>query len=100
MGEARDGADDVADVVPGFHVADEGSIELELVGGELVQVSQRGLPGTEVVEGDLDAHDPELHQLALDRGRVLHRHALGQLDHEIAGRQTGVAQGLGDVVHE
>src|SRR5436305_7663142 len=61
------------------HRAHEGAVDLDLARGERGQVVDRGVAGTEVVHGDVDA---EVAQRAQDGDRPLrvdHRRALGDL---------------------
>ena len=64
---------------------DERLVDLEDVDGEALEVAEGGVAGPEVVDGDADAHLPELGQ---GQGRplgVLHQDALGDLEDQLAG---------------
>ncbi len=98
--QGHDRRDDVPHVGARLHVAHECPIDLEEVRGELVKVGERRLARPEVVQADAGAHDAELDEHALHGGGVLHRHALGQLEHEPAGLEARLAQRDGDLIHE
>src|SRR3712207_9507336 len=65
------------------------SVDLERADGEREQLRQRRPAGAEVVDGNPDAEAPQHGQLVLGAGRVLGDAGLGQLQHELVGRQTG-----------
>lgn len=79
LGEIHHGADDAdADAVvlePGH----EGLVDLERVGGQLLEVGQSGVPGPEVVQRDVHAQVPQpLH--VVDVLARVQRPVLGDLD--------------------
>jgi hypothetical protein len=79
---------------------DEGPIDLERVHGEPLEVAEGGVAGAEVVHGELDPELSERVQLGQRRGRVLHDHALGDLELQAGRVEPALAQGLGDLVDQ
>jgi hypothetical protein len=69
-------------------------VNLELVNMKLLEVAQRGVAGTEVV--NRHAHAALVQPLHDGDGfhRIVHRHALGQLQLQAVRRQTGILQNL------
>jgi hypothetical protein len=81
-GQADDGTDDGLGFPDRSKGRDEGLVDLQLVDLEALEVAQRGIAGAEVVDRHAHAARVQLvhHR---DRGqRVVHGHALGQLQFE------------------
>src|SRR6185437_2110820 len=71
---------------PGCHVGYERAVYLQGIDGQLRQVTERGEAGTEIVDGDGDAHGPDRFQavdIVLD---ILHDQAFGDLQFQSDGR--------------
>ena len=73
---------------------DEGAVDLELVDGEPAEVGQRGLPRSEVVNGDLDAQLLEPAQVRHRGLGVADQDRLGHLQGHVARDRRGWTQGL------
>src|SRR5712691_9425096 len=69
------------------HAADERPVDLDEIERELPQVRERGVPGAEVVQANLDPAVPQGPQTRHGGVRRLHEHALGHLDMEVVARQ-------------
>src|SRR5215467_5140894 len=63
----------------------EGAVDLERVHREALEIAERRVPGAEVVDGEPHAQVLELAELGESGGRVLHHHALRDLELEAAG---------------
>jgi hypothetical protein len=75
-------------------VLHEGTVDLEHVHRQALQVRQARVAGAEVVDRQFDAHALQA-QHGVDRGLdVVHHHAFGQLDLERIGRQPGLVEHL------
>jgi hypothetical protein len=72
-----------------------GTVDLDDVGREPVQVAQRGVAGAEVVDRDAYAGGPQLPQRADHLGLVGQR-VLGDLEHHLLRPQAGRGQRRGD----
>ena len=81
-------ADDGGAVFPRFDAAHERPIELQGIDRKLAKMRERGVAGAEIVDADANSRRAELHEQALDGGRILHRHALGQFEHEASRLKT------------
>ena len=92
VGELDDREDDGVARAILFQVGDEALVDLDDVDREALEVGERGVAGSEVVEGERHA---ELLQLVEDDERpfgVLHEDALGHLE----GDQLGIGLGAGE----
>src|SRR5690606_24427287 len=86
--QVHQGAHDLGIPTVRREIAHETLVDLELVERELAQVGERGIPGTEVVDGELAAQRLQSRHEA-DRARfVLHDGALGQLQREPLARHA------------
>ena len=65
-----------------LEVADEDPVDLDLLERESVQIRQRGIPGSEIVERDVDAEQLELAQDRYGAGEVVDQNAFGDLELE------------------
>src|SRR5207248_2334312 len=73
---------------------------LQGVDREVPQVAQRGVPGTEVVDGQADANVLEGAQDLDGEVDVIHEHRLGDLEAQLRGIDAGRSQGAHDVADE
>src|SRR5580658_3497929 len=90
VAESDDRPDDCSVVVPSVQVGDEAAIDLETLDGEPLQVTERGVPGAEVVYLDMEA---QLSNPLQDRNgftRLTHKSALGDLQPHIVRIDTGI----------
>src|ERR1700722_9870309 len=62
------------------HGRDEGTVDLESVDRELLEISQRRVAGAEIVDGNPDAYSLESGQTRHDGGNILHDGGLGDLN--------------------
>ena len=85
-GRAHDGL--AVRIVPA-HAADEGLVDLQGADREALEVSQRGVAGTEVVHRQLEAEVAQARAHAEDPLGVRHDHALGDLQLERVGLEVG-----------
>ena len=69
--------------------AHERAVDLEDVDGELPQVRERRVAGSEVVDGDADAELLDRAELLCGRVGVVHDRGLGELDDEPGRRKAG-----------
>ncbi len=79
MRHLRGGLDDDAVVGVVAHAQDEGPVELERMHRQVAQVSQRGIPGAEIVDGNQHAQLVNFLDHAQRARRVEHHRALGDL---------------------
>ncbi len=74
----------------------EAAVELDAVGGQLLQPGEGREAGAEVVEGDADAERAQRGELVADAREVDERAALDHLELEPARRQAAAREGLED----
>ncbi len=91
-----DGAADDGHVAGLGELLDEPLVDLELVDGQPLQVAQRGVPGAEVVDRDLDAEHVQPAEDARALRGVGHQPALGDLEHEPLRRDRVAGEVAGD----
>src|SRR4026208_2111100 len=75
-----------------LEVADEDPVDLDLFEWERVQIRQRGVAGSEIVERDVDAKQLELAQDRYRAGEVVDQNAFGDLELEPVGFQSRLEQ--------
>ena len=80
--------------------ADKTAIDFQVVNWKILQIGQRRVPGSEIV--DRQAHAQQAYFVhELHRGvEVIHQHALGQLELEAIGAHACICQRLPDDVDE
>ena len=100
MREEDHGLDHRACVLVREYVADEGSIDLQLAEGHQVELFQRGIAGTEIIDREaevLHAHARE----HVHRGAwIEHRRALGHLENDATRIGTDLGGHSCDLVRE
>ena len=79
---------------------DERAIDLEDVDWEAVEVAQRGVAGAEVVDRQRDAELAQCLQHTERLGALIDQHRLGDLEHERARFESGLAQDREDRRHQ
>ncbi|MPN33846.1 hypothetical protein SDC9_181338 [bioreactor metagenome] len=82
-----------------IQVADKAAVDLERADRKLLQIGQGRIAGTKIVDGHRQpriAHGPHL---GGDPGRVLHHHALGDLELKLGRGKTMAFDALGDHLH-
>ena len=89
MRQRDDGARDRRRFGAGVAFHDEGTVDLERVDREALQVGERGVAGTEVVDRDGDAHRLQFVQHGERPLHIAHQHAFGDFQFEIGRRQPG-----------
>ena len=77
---------------------DEGPVDLEHVHREPLEVAQRRVAGAEVVDGDGDAHLPQLGQGNGGPLGVVHEDVLGDLEGELDGVEPDCPEDLTHVI--
>ena len=92
VGNIDDRADDRAGAALGVDIANEASVDLDLVQREALQIGQRRVPGAEVVHGDAHAEFLEVLQHLVGMGAVVEEQALGDLDLQPVRLQAGLQQ--------
>src|ERR1043166_4506232 len=80
-----------------LEVADEDPVDLDLLERKGVQIRQRGIAGSKIVERDMDAEQLELAQDRYGTGEVVDQNTFGDLELEPVGFKAGLEQ---DRVHE
>jgi len=60
LAQACDGANDGSGMLVFAKLMHEGTVDLDLVKGERVQIAQRGVAGTEIIHGNPNPHIPQL----------------------------------------
>jgi hypothetical protein len=70
----------------GLEAGYECAVQLEFADRQVVEVRERGKPGTEVIDRDQDARVGEALDDTLGPGQVGHHHSLGDLENQCAGR--------------
>ena len=78
----------------------EGLVHLQHVDRQLPQVAEGGVPGAEVVDGQLHADGLQLDQVGYHPLVPPQQDALGQLEHERPGLETGRVEGPAHAVDE
>src|SRR5215813_9246458 len=78
----------------------EGAVDLERVHREPLEIAERRVAGTEVIDGEPHAQVLELAQLGESGRRVLHHHALRDLELEAAGVETAQVDGVRHLRHQ
>ena len=94
LGQADDGGDQcrTSRIHPDQRV-DKRLVDLEDVHREALEVAQRGVTGSEIVNRDADPHVPELRQCQRCPVGVLHEDALGDLEDQLMGIDATEGQG-------
>ena len=77
-------------------VADEGSVDLDEVERELLQIGERGVAGPEVIEADLNADVSQGAEPGHRRVGRLHEDSLGDLDLKVVTGHAGGVEQLDD----
>jgi hypothetical protein len=85
---------------PSAHAVDEALVDLEHVQREALQMGERRVAGAEVVDGEPHAQRLELGESRERGAGVLHRRALGDLEHQRPRRDPGGVEGGADVRDE
>src|SRR5258706_6055459 len=67
---------------------------------EALQISERGISGAEVIDGETNTHPAQSLQFHHHFVRVLHHHALGDLQLQILRIESGGFQDRGELGHE
>ena len=75
-----------------FQVANKGTVDLDLVEGERVQIRQGGISRSEVIQGDLHAERLEPIEDRYRARKVVDQNALGDFEFEAGRRQAGFEQ--------
>ena len=88
-GQRGDRADDGSRVLVNGDVAHEGYIDLEVVQGQLFDITERGIPGPEVIDRDRDADVLELFQASGRQNPCPARRLSPSLQASTAGDQDG-----------
>jgi len=97
--EPDDGPGDGARIVLGKR-RDEGPVDLDDVERQASQRRERGVAGPEVVDGQVDAVLAQLGEYRDCAVVLLHQDALGHLEAQVAGVQSGRAEGGADELGE
>ncbi len=82
LGQRQDGADDGRIVGVGEHIAHEALVDLDQVEGQALEVAQRRVPGTEIVQREPYADPLELRHAADRVFHVAQQQAFGELELE------------------
>src|SRR5438876_5970056 len=80
LSQHEDALDDLDLALVVSHGAHEGTVDLEGVDGQLVQVAERRIPGPEVVDAQAHARGPQVRERRSCRRTVSDQHALRQLE--------------------
>ncbi|MDP9397604.1 MAG: hypothetical protein M3P96_07150 [Actinomycetota bacterium] len=96
--ELGDGLHERPVLGPPVQAGDEGTVDLQGVDGELLEIGQRRVAGAEVVEGELHAQLLDLAQPAQRRVGVVQEQGLGDLEDQYGWIETALGEGRGDVV--
>jgi len=75
---------------------DERTVDLDLFKREAAQITQRGIPGAEVVHRNVHAEVPQAMEGRDCHLGVLHQHRFGDLELQAARRETRNRDGIGD----
>src|SRR6056297_2952294 len=94
------GRDDVTAVRIVGQALHERAIDLDVVERVVLQVRQRGVAGSEVVQRELDAQRVQGVQAVAETGALVDEDALGDLEREAARRNAVARQDRFDVRHE
>ena len=81
-------------------VLDEGTVDLDLVEREALQVGQRRISGAEIVHRDPDPERPQLMQHRKRGLLVVQQYALGDLDLQPRGCKAGSRERADDHLHQ
>jgi len=92
MAETHDGCDDRGVFLALTEPVDERPVDLQRMDRQGLQVRERRLTGTEVVDRDLDAESAQPRQDPADALGVVHEHPLGDLQNQRLGRETRLGQ--------
>src|ERR1700686_4442494 len=84
-GEVQNRPDDLAAPVILFDAGDKGSIDLQRVHGEALQIAQRRIPGSEIIEAEPYAESLELDQNGTGTLGTRHRGALRDFQPQAVG---------------
>ena len=84
----------------GWETLHEGPIDLDGVDGQAVQVAQRGIPGSEVIDGHLEACFLETTERRDRYFGVLHQDPLGQFKLQVLGGHAAFTQRPNHDVHQ
>ena len=96
VGHGHDRGDERGVVGVGAEPVDERSVDLHGVDREPLEVAERRVAGAEVVDRQVDAERLEVGEGLLEVVDVLHEHALGQLEAEVAGAHAGAIEDISD----
>ena len=91
-GDADHRADDRGRGGIAGHFLDEAAVDLDLVEREALQILQRGIAGSEIVERDVNAERAELVQRHQRRVVIGDQHRFGDLEFEPARVEPGLGQ--------
>ncbi len=100
LAEHHDGARKLRSLARLGQAAHEGAVDLEDIDRETVQVRQRRVAGTEVVDREPNAQRLQLAELDQVRLGVVHHRAFGQLDQQALGLEAGDFQRVTDVADQ
>src|SRR5579872_3984389 len=100
LAEIDDPAHELTLARVGLDPVDERSVDLEDVDRVGLQAGERRVAGSEIVDGHAHADVLQLLELVDDLVAVVRQQALGHLEHERAGRQSGVAKHGGHAAGE
>src|ERR1700676_531278 len=92
LAHVNDGAHDFRVVGIGGDLADKGLVDFQDIDGKLAKIAEAGIAGAEVIHGEAYAHGFELLQYGGGGFGILHKHAFGELEFEIARFQVGVRE--------
>ena len=81
-------------------VRHEAGVDLQEADGELLQIGQRRVTGTEVVDADRDAEVDDLAEVGRGNGAVFDQHAFGELESQRTGAERGRGQQTGQGLAE
>src|SRR5690606_35615742 len=78
-----------------IQLVDEGAVDLQAVDGDVLEIGQRRVTGTEIVHGQLDPLFFLGSEVVRNSAALFQQHALGQLQLQQMGGQTHLLQYLG-----
>jgi len=84
----------------GGHARDERAIDLDLADGQRLEVGERGISRSEVIERETQAELAELREDVAHADGIGEDHVLGDLQHEHLRGQTVVGEHRGDLGRE
>src|ERR1700722_9993329 len=98
-GEVQNRPDDLAAPIIPVHACDEGSIDLQRVHGEALQIAQRRIPCSEIIEAEPYAERLELDQNGTGTLGIRHRGALRDFQPQAASVEPGFLQRVRHLLH-